>query len=412
MFELLDTVDQQAVIKVVGVGGGGGNAVNYMQLSNIEGVEFINANTDVQALQTSDCPTILQLGANLTKGLGAGADPDIGRQAAIEDRERIAEALAGSDMVFITAGMGGGTGTGAAPVIAEIARDLGALTVAVVTRPFSFEGARRAKLADQGLKLLKESVDSLITIPNEKLLEVMGKEASLQDAFAMANDVLRNAVQGISELITSPGLINVDFADVKTVMSEMGQAMMGSASATGPTRAAEAARNALSSPLLEDTNIRGAKGILVNVTAGPGLTIGEFGEVGNMIREMASEDATVVIGTSIDPEMKDELRVTMVATGIMDGSEQAAKQPRMEVVQQVGKAVGSDYSPSGRSYGRDGGTEGGYSNGHYDSLNDIEASESMLVSGTRGRDSSELPLFDTEGQKGLDVPTFLRRQAD
>jgi cell division protein FtsZ len=207
-------------------------------------------------------------------------------------------------------------------------------------------------------------------------------------------------------------LINVDFADVKTVMSEMGQAMMGSASATGPTRAAEAARNALSSPLLEDTNIRGAKGILVNVTAGPGLTIGEFGEVGNMIREMASEDATVVIGTSIDPEMKDELRVTMVATGIMDGSEQAAKQPRMEVVQQVGKAVGSDYSPSGRSYGRDGGTEGGYSNGHYDSLNDIEASESMLVSGTRGRDSSELPLFDTEGQKGLDVPTFLRRQAD
>ncbi|MEO0368111.1 MAG: cell division protein FtsZ, partial [Pseudomonadota bacterium] len=269
MFELLDTVDQQAIIKVVGVGGGGGNAVNYMQQSHIEGVEFINANTDVQALQSTDCSTILQLGANLTKGLGAGADPDVGRQAAIEDRERIAEALAGSDMVFITAGMGGGTGTGAAPVIAEIARDLGALTVAVVTRPFKFEGARRDKLADQGLKLLKNSVDSLITIPNEKLLEVMGKEASLQDAFAMANDVLRNAVQGISELITSPGLINVDFADVKTVMSEMGQAMMGSASAAGSTRASEAAKNALSSPLLEDTNIQGAKGILVNVTAGP-----------------------------------------------------------------------------------------------------------------------------------------------
>jgi len=408
MFELLDTVDQQAVIKVVGVGGGGGNAVNYMQLSNIEGIEFINANTDVQALQTSDCPTILQLGGNLTKGLGAGADPDIGRQAAIEDRERIAEALAGSDMVFITAGMGGGTGTGAAPVIAEIARDIGALTVAVVTRPFSFEGARRAKLADQGLKLLKESVDSLITIPNEKLLEVMGKEASLQDAFAMANDVLRNAVQGISELITSPGLINVDFADVKTVMSEMGQAMMGSASATGPTRASEAARNALSSPLLEDTNIRGAKGILVNVTAGPDLSIGEFGEVGGMIREMASEDATVVIGTSIDPEMKDELRVTMVATGIMDGSDQAAKQPKMEVVQQVGKAVGSDYDGNGAAYNRTGSNTRGSSNG----LNDNEASESMLVPGSRGRDLSELPLFDTEGQKGLDVPTFLRRQAD
>jgi len=378
------------VIKVVGVGGGGGNAVNYMQNSNIEGVEFINANTDVQALQGSECGTILQLGANLTKGLGAGADPDIGRQAAIEDRERIAESLAGSDMVFITAGMGGGTGTGAAPVIAEIARDIGALTVAVVTRPFGFEGQRRAKLADQGLKLLKDSVDSLITIPNEKLLEVMGKEASLQDAFAMANDVLRNAVQGISELITSPGLINVDFADVKTVMAEMGQAMMGSASATGATRAAEAARNALSSPLLEDTNIKGAKGILVNVTAGPDLSIGEFGEVGGLIREMASDDATVVIGTSIDPEMKEALRVTMVATGIMDGSAQAAA-PRMEVVQPVAKAVGSSY----------------------DSVTDTEAqADPKLVTRRRGVDSSELPLFDTDGENGLDVPTFLRRQAD
>lgn len=409
MFELLDTVDQQAIIKVVGVGGGGGNAVNYMQQSNIEGVEFINANTDVQALQTSDCGTILQLGGTLTKGLGAGADPDIGRQAAIEDRERIAESLAGSDMVFITAGMGGGTGTGAAPVIAEIARDIGALTVAVVTRPFSFEGARRAKLADQGLKLLKESVDSLITIPNEKLLEVMGKEASLQDAFAMANDVLRNAVQGISELITSPGLINVDFADVKTVMSEMGQAMMGAASANGVNRASEAARNALSSPLLEDTNIRGAKGILVNVTAGPDLSIGEFGEVGGMIRDMASDDATVVIGTSIDPEMKDELRVTMVATGIMDGSDQSAK-PKMEIVQPVGVAVGSDLDRSavaqdqGSAYNPRGGA-------NYDAA-EADASEPSLMSGNRGRDSSELPLFDTEGQKGLDIPTFLRRQAD
>lgn len=392
MFELLDTIDQQAVIKVVGVGGGGGNAVNYMQESTIEGVEFINANTDVQALQGSECSTILQLGGNLTKGLGAGADPDIGRQAAIEDRERIAEALEGSDMVFITAGMGGGTGTGAAPVIAEIARDVGALTVAVVTRPFRFEGARRDKLADHGLRLLKESVDSLITIPNEKLLEVMGKEASLQDAFAMANDVLRNAVQGISELITSPGLINVDFADVKTVMSEMGQAMMGSASATGATRAAEAARNALSSPLLEDTNIKGAKGILVNVTAGPDLSIGEFGEVGGMIRDMASDDATVVIGTSIDPSMEDALRVTMVATGIQEGGPQAQK---YAVVQPVAKAVGSSYESADTQAG--------------DAQQEDSAS---LISRNRLPASDELPLYDLEGESKLDVPTFLRRQAD
>jgi len=387
MFELLDTIDQQAVIKVVGVGGGGGNAVNYMQASSIEGVEFINANTDVQA----HCNTILQLGGNLTKGLGAGADPDVGRQAAIEDRERIAEALDGSDMVFITAGMGGGTGTGAAPVIAEIARDIGALTVAVVTRPFKFEGARRDKLADQGLKLLKESVDSLITIPNEKLLEVMGKEASLQDAFAMANDVLRNAVQGISELITSPGLINVDFADVKTVMSEMGQAMMGSSTASGATRATEAARSALSSPLLEDTNIRGAKGILVNVTAGPDLSIGEFGEVGGMIREMASEDATVVIGTSIDANMKEDLRVTMVATGIQENGAQATNSQKYAVVQPVAKAVGSSY---------EGATD------------EEPRQEASLLSRGRHASSDELPLFDLEGESRLDVPTFLRRQAD
>ena len=394
MFEILETVDQQAVIKVVGVGGGGGNAVNYMQQSNIEGVEFINANTDVQALQSSECPTIIQLGGNLTKGLGAGADPDVGRQAAIEDRERIAESLAGSDMIFITAGMGGGTGTGAAPVIAEIAREIGALTVAVVTRPFVFEGARRDKLADQGLKLLRESCDSLITIPNEKLLEVMGKEASLQDAFAMANDVLRNAVQGISELITSPGLINVDFADVKTVMSEMGQAMMGAASASGANRAQEAARNALSSPLLEDTNICGAKGILVNVTAGPDLSIGEFGEVGGMIREMASDDATVVIGTSIDPEMKEDLRVTMVATGIDQGQSENNDTRKYQVVQPVAKAVGSDYQSTSSA-----------------DTHGVEQ-ESGLVSRNGMSKSGELPLFDYDDDDKLDVPTFLRRQAD
>lgn len=395
MFELLETVDQQAVIKVVGVGGGGGNAVNYMQNSSIEGVDFINANTDAQALQTSECAITLQLGSNLTKGLGAGADPDVGRQAAIEERDIIAEALAGSDMVFITAGMGGGTGTGAAPVIAEIAKEIGALTVAVVTRPFKFEGARRDKLADQGLKLLKESVDSLITIPNEKLLEVMGKEASLQDAFAMANDVLRNAVQGISELITSPGLINVDFADVKTVMSEMGQAMMGAATSTGATRAQEAAHNALSSPLLEDTNIKGAKGILVNVTAGPDLSIGEFGEVGGMIRDMASEDATVVIGTSIDADMKDTLRVTMVATGIQGEGSESERPRSVAVVPPVAKAVGSEIGGAGA----------------YENSDPLDGDGSLL-SGGRRSGHSELPLFDADGDSSLDIPTILRRQAD
>lgn len=391
MFELLDTVDQQAVIKVVGIGGGGGNAVNYMQQSEIEGVEFINANTDVQALQDSSCDVILQLGANLTKGLGAGANPDVGRQAAIEDRDRIADALSGADMVFITAGMGGGTGTGAAPIFAEIARDLGALTVAVVTRPFKFEGARRDKMAEQGLRLLGDSVDSLITIPNEKLLEVMGKEASLQDAFATANDVLRNAVQGISELITRSGLINVDFADVKTVMSEMGHAVMGSASASGANRACDAARNALNSPLLEDTNIAGAQGVLVNVIAGPDLSLGEFGEVGAMIRDMASDDATVVIGTTIDPEMNEELRVTMVATGIHDANSGVGQDKRKyEVVQPVAKAVG----------------------GYDEDVIVEEEVESGLVTRRSAGLTEELPPIDSNVDDKLDIPTFLRRQAD
>ena len=344
MFELLDTVDQQAVIKVIGVGGGGGNAVDYMQSCDISGVEFINANTDAQALQKSKCNTILQLGCTLTKGLGAGADPDIGRQAALEDKDRIADALSGADMVFITAGMGGGTGTGAAPEIAEIARESGALTVAVVTKPFLFERQRRMQIAEQGLKLLSNSVDSLITIPNQKLVEVLGLDKPLTSAFAEANEVLRNAVQGISELITNPGMINVDFADVRTVMAEMGQAMMGSAAMAGANRACEAAENALRSPLLEDTNIRGAKGILVNVTAGEDLTIGEFQQVGATIGEMASEDATVVIGTSIDSAMEDELRVTMVVTGIRSESDQAAK-PELRPVanlKPLSQAIGSD----------------------------------------------------------------------
>jgi cell division protein FtsZ len=274
MFELMDTYRQQAVIKVIGVGGGGGNAIDHMVGANIEGVEFISANTDAQALKRAQAKTILQLGANLTKGLGCGADPTVGRQAAIEDRERIAEALAGADMIFITAGMGGGTGTGAAPVVAQVAKDMGVLTVAVVTKPFPFELKKRMSVAEQGIRELGEFCDSIITIPNEKLLTVLGKGATMLEAFGKANQVLQNAVQGIAELITRPGLINVDFADVRTVMSEMGMAMMGSASATGPGRAQEAATAAISSPLLDDINISGARGLLVNITAGLSMSIG------------------------------------------------------------------------------------------------------------------------------------------
>lgn len=316
MFELVEAVSQQAVIKVIGVGGGGGNAVEHMLKADLEGVEFINANTDAQMLSRSSAPTILQLGESLTKGLGAGANPEIGRQAAMEDRDRISDAINGADMAFITAGMGGGTGTGAAPVIAEIAREKGILTVAVVTRPFPFEGKKRIDLAFQGIEELQQHVDSLITIPNEKVLQVMGQDVTLIAAFAKANEVLFNAVQGISELITRPGMINVDFADVRTVMSEMGKAMMGSATASGENRAAEAARQAISSPLLEDVNLRGAKGLLVNITAGPDMAIGEFEAVGNAIHEYAALDANVVIGTAFDAEMQSDLRVTMVATGL------------------------------------------------------------------------------------------------
>ncbi|MFC1749254.1 cell division protein FtsZ [Pseudomonadota bacterium] len=322
MFELMDTYTQNAVIKVIGVGGGGGNAVEHMVAAEIEGVDFITANTDAQALKKSSAKTVLQLGADVTKGLGAGANPIVGRDAALEDREHIMEIIDGSDMLFITAGMGGGTGTGAAPVVAQVAKELGILTVAVVTRPFPFEGKKRNAIADEGIKELAQHVDSLITIPNEKLLYVLGKNVSLLQAFASANDVLLGAVQGIAELITRPGLINVDFADVRTVMSEMGMAMMGSGKACGEERAREAAEGAVASPLLEDIDLAGAKGILVNVTAGLDMSIGEFEEVGNTIKEFASEDATVVVGTVIDPEMADELRVTVVATGL--GQEEAA----------------------------------------------------------------------------------------
>jgi cell division protein FtsZ len=318
MFELVENVAQSAEIKVIGVGGGGGNAVHHMINNQVEGVEFICANTDAQALHNLKAKTILQMGSNITKGLGAGANPEIGRQAALEDRDEIAEILSGADMVFITAGMGGGTGTGAAPIVAEVAREMGILTVAIVTRPFPFEGKKRSKIAEEGIQLLSENVDSLITIPNEKLLDVLGKEATLLEAFKAANDVLLGAVKGIADLIMNPGMINVDFADVKTVMSEMGMAMMGTGSAVGADRAREAAEAAIRSPLLEDVNLQGARGILVNITAGENLSLGEFSEVGDTIEEFASDDATVVVGTVIDPSLENEMRVTVVATGLGD----------------------------------------------------------------------------------------------
>ncbi len=316
MFELADNQITNAVIKVFGIGGGGGNAVDHMVTEGIAGVEFISANTDAQALKTSSANTILQLGGEITKGLGAGADPEVGRLAAEENRDRIRDILAHSDMVFITCGMGGGTGTGGAPIIAEIAKELGVLTVAVVTKPFSFEGAKRMAIAEEGIRNLGRSVDSLITIPNDKLLSVLGKNISLLNAFKAANNVLLGAVQGIANLITMPGLINVDFADVRTVMSETGMAMMGTGVSSGEQRASEAAEAAISSPLLEDVDLTGAGGVLVNITAGLNMSIGEFEEVGNVIKSFTSENATVVVGTVIDPTMTDDLRVTVVVTGL------------------------------------------------------------------------------------------------
>ncbi len=383
MFELMDTCPQNAVIKVIGVGGGGGNAVEHMVKSNIEGVEFVCANTDAQALKNCSTRTVLQLGASITKGLGAGANPDVGRQAAMEDRERIMEVIQGADMLFITAGMGGGTGTGGAPIVAQAARELGILTVAVVTKPFPFEGKKRTQVAEQGIKELSQYVDSLITIPNEKLLLVLGKTVTLLDAFKAANNVLQGAVQGIAELITRPGLINVDFADVRTVMSEMGMAMMGSGRATGPDRARKAAEAAVNSPLLEDINLLGAKGILVNVTAGLDMAIGEFEEVGNTIKEFASDNATVVVGTVIDPQMSDELRVTVVATGLGRG----------ELVQE--QPVKLAYKNSGEvDYGQ------------LERPTVIRHQNLAASGGGRHGAAAEQDL------DYLDIPAFLRRQAD
>jgi len=340
MFELVDNCRDNAVIKVIGVGGGGGNAVEHMVKANVDGVEFICANTDAQALNRSIAKTTIQLGTQITKGLGAGANPDIGRQAAIEDRERITDLLIDTDMVFITAGMGGGTGTGAAPIIAEIAKELGVLVVAVVTKPFFFEMKKRMQVAEDGIEELRQHVDSLIIVPNDKVLNVM-KGKKLTEAFSAANNVLHGAVQGIAELMTCPGLINVDFADVKTVMSEQGTSMMGTGIASGDNRARTAAEMAVSSPLLEDVDLSGAKGILVNITSGEDMSIDEFSEVGTVIQEFAAEDATVVIGTAIDSELNDEIRVTVVATGI---GKKAAQAPKI-TVDNTKKADGSNNYP-------------------------------------------------------------------
>ncbi len=391
MFELVERAAPNAVIKVVGVGGGGGNAVAHMVNSSLEGVEFICANTDSQAIRGTGAKHILQLGSGVTKGLGAGANPEVGRQAALEDRERIVEAISGADMVFITAGMGGGTGTGAAPVIAQLAKEMGILTVAVVTKPFPFEGRRRMQVALKGIEELSSHCDSLITIPNEKLITVLGRDATMVHAFRAANDVLQGAVQGIADLIVRPGLINVDFADVRTVMSEMGMAMMGSGTARGEERAMEAAEKAISNPLLDDINLSGACGILVNITAGPDFTMREFDEVGRTIEEFASEDATVVIGTVLDHEMQDEVRVTVVATGLNRGA--ARQQPRNERIEKI-------ETPRLRPVA-------GLRDATTGMAIDPVASSAARVGKPEGRvATADLPM------DYLDIPAFLRRQAD
>lgn len=390
MFELIDNVPSNAVIKVIGVGGGGGNAVKHMIENKVEGVDFICANTDAQALSDVASKTVLQLGGEITKGLGAGANPEIGRAAAMEDRDRIAESLHGADMVFITAGMGGGTGTGGAPVVAEVAREMGILTVAVVTRPFPFEGKKRLKIAHEGVAELQQHVDSLITIPNEKLLEVLGKNTSLLDAFKEANDVLLGAVQGIADLIIRPGMINVDFADVRTVMSEMGMAMMGTGHSKGENRAREAAERAINSPLLDDIDLAGARGILVNITAGLDLSLGEFSEVGDTIEEFASEEATVVVGTVIDPNMTEELKVTVVATGL---GGQVARAP-LQVV---------DAAPTKAAVAE---TEGEPDYREFDQPPALR--KSRRAAG--GQTAATAP--EGAGDEYFDIPAFLRRQAD
>jgi len=404
-FELIEKMAPNAVIKVVGVGGGGGNAVAHMVNSSVDGVEFITANTDSQAIKNCGAKLQLQLGTNVTKGLGAGANPEVGRQAALEDRERIMDALQGADMVFITAGMGGGTGTGAAPVVAQLAKEMGILTVAVVTKPFPFEGRRRMQVALKGIEELSQHCDSLITIPNEKLITVLGRNATMIQAFRAANDVLQGAVQGIADLIVRPGLINVDFADVRTVMSEMGLAMMGTGSARGDDRAQAAAESAIQNPLLDDVNLAGANGILVNITAGPDFTMSEFDEIGRTIEGFASEDATVVVGTVLDPDMQDEVRVTVVATGLNRAVTRQGQRPEQRAPIKLVRNA----------------TTGQPEFGDFDNGGDAV---SKAVGGSMGlglrRASSDAgaasagpaPAVAELPSDYLDIPAFLRRQAD
>ena len=401
MFELVEDTNENAVIKVVGVGGGGGNAVNHMVASDVEGVDFICANTDAQALGKMAASTALHIGGDMTKGLGAGANPDVGRQAAVSDREQIADSLRGADMVFITAGMGGGTGTGAAPIVAEVAKEMGILTVAVVTKPFPFEGKKRMKIAEEGIRELQEQVDSLIIIPNEKLLPVLGKNTSLIKAFGEANDVLKGAVQGIADLIIRPGMINVDFADVRTVMSEMGMAMMGTGHARGDERAAEATEAAIKSPLLEDVDLKGASGILVNITAGMDLSLGEFAEVGEIVEEYASDNATIVVGTVIDPDMSEELKVTVVATGLAQAQQAGARVVNSDVTTGGPTQVEVKTAPPTAS--------------------DFSQLELPTVIRNRQAQQAEQAVemeepvqqkTGTDDMEFLDIPAFLRRQAD
>ncbi|KFL35911.1 cell division protein FtsZ [Arenimonas donghaensis] len=408
-FELIEKLAPNAVIKVIGVGGGGGNAVAHMVNAGVEGVEFITANTDAQAIKQCGAKLQLQLGGNVTKGLGAGANPEVGRQAALEDRERIVEALEGADMVFITAGMGGGTGTGAAPVVAQLAKELGILTVAVITKPFPFEGRRRMQVALKGIEELSHHCDSLITIPNEKLITVLGRQATMVQAFRAANDVLLGAVKGIADLIVSPGLINVDFADVRTVMSEMGLAMMGTGIARGDDRAQAAAEAAISNPLLDEVNLSGANGVLVNITAGPDFTMAEFDEIGRIIEDFSSEDATVVIGTSLDPEMQDEVRVTVVATGLNRGvvrqpvrtPEREAQRPPVKLVRNATTGM-VDEAATAQANGT---AMPGANHLGLRSSGRVQASEPASGTATALGELSNEHAY-------LDIPAFLRRQAD
>ncbi|OQW42134.1 MAG: cell division protein FtsZ [Proteobacteria bacterium SG_bin4] len=385
MFEIMNNETQEAVIKVVGVGGCGSNAVDHMIQNGMQGVEFISMNTDAQALKSNKAPTVLQLGTGITKGLGAGANPEIGREAALEDRDRIAELIQGADMLFITAGMGGGTGTGAAPVVAQVAREMGILTVAVVSKPFAFEG-KRLIAAKAGMEALAQHVDSLIVIPNDKLMMVLGNDISMLDAFKAANDVLYGAVAGIAEVINCPGLVNVDFADVKTVMSEMGMAMMGSAVAVGVDRARVAAERAVSSPLLEDISLTGARGILVNITASQSLKMREVHEVMNTIKDLSAEDATIIVGTVIDEDMADNLRVTLVATGL--GSVASQSQGQSSPLTVVHTRTGTDDRDS------------------------IFSAEEPAVMRTGRRSNATVAAMRQSGVDPMDIPAFLRRQAD